>query len=1110
MNTQSFDAKTRAKVEELLGERGKKDNRAVRFRDIPGISATANLAEVRKTAEKVARDIAEGYDGANLDLSQLLDEIDQAKQAAVQAAVDATNAQNAVAAMEMYADNAVADAKAAMAVDYSSAMAAAEAALEHADEAKSSLMEVHAGVSRLFPSDMRGGGAYWQHALDGAPTATSAFPSQVQFFEDGTEGDFIRLPSGQSGVLRVLSRAVSEYISGKWIRVTVRVRSLGGATDRLGLMFSTLRADWTYHRVLAGGNFTTSASGQWATIVQEYNLPAAQALETHFRAGVRAIHNAGADLTVDVSMIRIEDVTLLRETDGLRAQAVVARNDAIVAKNSAEGAESAAKTSETIAVQAAADAATARGQAQNSASAAASSATTAGTKATEAGSSAVVANNARLAAEAARNDASGASSAASVARDQAVVARQDAESAAASASESLSLTAEVAGRGISVLNDQFLVSSDWARWTGGGTLLVVPNEVYPIGRTWGFTVSATQQDGVYINDSPDSIWTGQVNAAAYVVEIELSWAGSSLNGAGVVFRWASTAASYDVRKTFSEMLSGGRQTGKTQLARAVFRRPPGFTGTFHSHDLYVMANYSGSGWPLAAKTIKIHRVNIRPATDEELGSGEVEAGVRANILVDYFTRTETNQAIAEFDMSLNASLGGMRASVSQSATALSTLQGRVARTRNMVTVDGVRYAGLEAVAFDGLGAGTGTALMLYGDQVIVPNSLSARQVVVHDGSGNLIVNGDFRYGDTSGWTNVNPAFNVIPRDPQSGNSAVRNSPTEYLLSVPINGTDRYIRAVENVDCKEGDRFSCSIDIAGGGTGINLTWQLIFQFVNDTGSQIGSAHTRQVSTTSAAWTSSNFAEVVAPAGTKKLAAVRLRLAGTSTGNTAFATNVEVLKKRSAATLISPGSVYSPLIAGQQIKGEHVDAGSFAAYGLAIFGGTLRSDNFNLANGTGWRITQNGTMNMPNAIVDSAHIKNAAIKSANIGDLEVGRLKVADGSMSVTESAYTAGNIDISGSLTTVQTLTYTPGRIGRQILDVHVNVVIGNGTLHIRLVANGSTVGRTLAITDIGGQTFRIADTVNRNSAVTYEVVMYCDMGTARVSQRLIQTVNNHK
>lgn len=66
-----------------------------------------------------------------------------------------------------------------------------------------------------------------------------------------------------------------------------------------------------------------------------------------------------------------------------------------------------------------------------------------------------------------------------------------------------------------------------------------------------------------------------------------------------------------------------------------------------------------------------------------------------------------------------------------------------------------------------------------------------------------------------------------------------------------------------------------------------------------------------------------------------------------------------------------------IADGEVTAAKVDVTSFNASGLAVFGGTLQSDDFSLANGTSWRIQKAGTMNMPNAVVGTLELAGNAV-------------------------------------------------------------------------------------------------------------------------------------
>lgn len=379
--------------------------------------------------------------------------------------------------------------------------------------------------------------------------------------------------------------------------------------------------------------------------------------------------------------------------------------------------------------------------------------------------------------------------AAGIARDSAVSAKDDAEDAAASASDSLLLTAEVAGRDLSVIRDTYLVRPEWVRWTGGGSLVISANTQYPVGRSWRFAVTATQSDGLQIIESPASIWNGQTNADAFVVEVEFTLVSGSLSGAGVGLWWTNTAGnqSTQARMALSDMVAGPRQDGaRSQTARGVFVRPAGFSGTFASHTLFIFANWNGVG-ALAAKTIIFHRVKVRAATAEELGGGQVAAGVRSNILVDYLTSAQTTAAVAGLRENLEVEFGGTGsfAAVRRSATAVANLSGSVARIRNIATVDGEPVgAGIEAVAFNNTGGTSGTLLKLIGDNVVARGTLSADRLVVGLGK-NLVADPGFLDGTRhSTFTTGNGAYYRARRPDES-----YSHPGFPTLMVHQNNTD---------------------------------------------------------------------------------------------------------------------------------------------------------------------------------------------------------------------------------------------------------------------------------------------------------------------------------
>lgn len=527
-------------------------------------------------------------------------------------------------------------------------------------------------------------------------------------------------------------------------------------------------------------------------------------------------------------------------------------------------------------------------------------------------------------------------------------------------SNEFALMSEAEGRDFSCINDTFLVSSDWTRSSSQGVLTTLSNQVFPIGRTWQFQVTAAQQDGVAIIDSPISIWPGQTNAGGYVVELMFTPISGTLNGAGVRLEWRNTAGTaFAVNMRLDDMQAGVGTVGRARVAQAVFVKPAGFSGTFASHRLFVMANLNA--WTMAAKTIQFHRINIRPATQEEMGSGQVMASVQAHLTENYLTAASTNAAIASYDMTLNASLQTTLATVQRTSTAIASLNGSVARFRDVVSINGENAAGIEAVSFSGTGAGAGSVLKLIGDQVIAEGTLSAGRLVVHDGSGNIFPDPTFQKMLLTAWSGglKNVAY-PVKISALSAGALKTNAPAMNALFVPNHAGDGTLgMSGPKFSADPGQEYNLGFDLATGG---QHRIALILQFMNNEEVAIGT-RSLVVDSSPTTWVRHGV-DVVAPAGTVE-ARIHIQSIDNGLMNTgAFITNFTVIRKRSGATLITPFSVTS----------REVNTVDFNAAGLAVFGGTLMSDNYSAANGTGWRLTKAGTMNLPFGIITNAHIGN----------------------------------------------------------------------------------------------------------------------------------------
>ena len=869
----------------------------------------------------------------------LIDRLDDARQTADAAAEAAQDALDTAQGAITHADTIVQQAREDLAVDYQAAedavtgaLAAAQQSGEYASEARddrlaaetarglaegyrnesyqsatnagesAALAQRSEGIAvqatndarmvlaRTFPRDFSAGGAAWSHSFTGAPESKADLGAPVEFQDHPSWGRVARLDAPITGNRHIAPKAYLPNTAGRRYRMTVEAVHVGGFAggSQSAVMLRAIQVSGSYGSAgtIANATLTFPAPG----------VPTAQSLEFDAPGGVNpwimpftfvpSAEFGSAGASILFRSIVIEDVT-----------------------------ESHA--------------------AANSASAAYDSEQTAGSHADDAGSSAYAADQSRLEAQAAADDAGDNATQAGVYRNDAVTAAQNAEDAAASAESNVLLTAEVAGRGISCLSDTFLLSSDWGRWAGNGTRTLLPNAIYPIGRTWQFGVTDTQRDGIQLIDSPETIWKGQTNARAYVIEVEYTMVSGPLQGTGVQLAWRnSTNTSFNVRMPLADMQAGAGVPGRARLARGVFVRPANFSGTFASHRLHVFANFEA--WDMAAKTIQFHRVNIRPATDEEVGSGQVLAGVSGWVHQNFFTRAETDQAIATADLTVNASFNGVKATAEQASTAIAGINGSVVRARNMVTVDGVNYAGLEAVAFDGAGTGTGTATMLYGDQVIVPKSLSAAEVVVHDGSGNLFPDPQFIGLSVAGWRRVNgqPSYAgpVLTTDLPAG--VIRtNAPAPAVFRFTNHaGQGHFVLYGPTVEASAGNVFALGFDYAVGPA--NHVLQLRLGWIDNTGAVFARA-ALTANTAPALW--QRFAtDVEAPAGTVAAQIEIVSLDNGTMTSWSAATNFTVIRKRDGETLITPNSITTREVLTGSLHAEDVGAGRFSAHMLSVDG------------------------------------------------------------------------------------------------------------------------------------------------------------------------------
>lgn len=359
-----------------------------------------------------------------------------------------------------------------------------------------------------------------------------------------------------------------------------------------------------------------------------------------------------------------------------RAGAEAARDTSVTASQTATESASTAATQAGIAT-------TAANNAGGSAQAAAGSASTATTKASEAAQSASAANTSRTEA------AAGAATATTKATE-ASTAAATAGGHAAAAESARQISAQLMSQGQSVITDQYLARNSSSGWTRGGpgpgsTVTRTPNELYPIGQTWRFTLGASEAKN--LNTWSDrSIWTGQKTAEAYVIEAEFDLEAGGLGGAGVRAIWYNSAGSnWTASKPLTSMVSNPQPAGR-MLARGVFRRPSEFTGDLDRINVLFDANYSSGSiyGARVAKTLAVHRISIRVATAEEIGSGEVGAQIAASIAANDLVVVGREQAIAQSVTALESSMNDALDDKADSS-AVSTLTTRVTNAEGTIS-----------------------------------------------------------------------------------------------------------------------------------------------------------------------------------------------------------------------------------------------------------------------------------------------------------------------------------------------------------------------------------------------------------------------------------------
>lgn len=321
-------------------------------------------------------------------------------------------------------------------------------------------------------------------------------------------------------------------------------------------------------------------------------------------------------------------------------------------------------------------------------------------------------------------------------------------------------------------------------------------------------------------------------------------------------------------------------------------------------------------------------------------------------------------------------------------------------------------------------AGAGSAIVLFGDNVIAPGTLSASRLVVTDLSGNLWVNGDFAQGDLRGWSTPPNGWAVVARDALSTTPAIAAMPTAFAIQTDADPlADQFFPLAEPFACKPGDRFTVAFDYAGAGGTISLDFGAQIVWFDEDGVEVSVSSVPVTGYALTDWASIAPVAVVAPSGAVS-ALPRLYILGGSTGS-GFISDLRLERQRAGSVLITPNS-----ITGAQLVTTEA----------------LITANAQIANG----------------VIANANIADLTVTNAKIANLTVGTGKITNGAITGTGAAY-GNNAALPASWTTIAQFTATTEG-GRNYVAwasiITTGFQAGSGTAgqgSVRLIIGGTVV-----------------------------------------------------
>ncbi|MEY8143011.1 hypothetical protein [Falsihalocynthiibacter sp. CO-5D18] len=577
--------------------------------------------------------------------------------------------------------------------------------------------------------------------------------------------------------------------------------------------------------------------------------------------------------------------------------------------------------------------------------------------------------------------------------------------------------AAVAGGGL--ITDPFFATfdesepDDWEK-TGDIDPVGTTNEVFPLGKTLTVTTLLGEDGGTYLKHSASG-WTGGIDHDGYVVELTFEVAAGDPQSAGMRLSWIELSFKSHYVSLQDANNGVAIEVGRLYTVAFIVVRPTSVGNPVTDMGLYLYGSKDNFGDGLnQPNTTKFHRCAIRPATPEELGGGIINAAITAAVNTETLARVSSEAALANATQTVQSNLDDTNATVSSQATTLAAVDGFAQASAGLtVTTNGGNIAGFIATSFSNPNGSGGSLLELLGS-VVKAGTIAANKLSVGFNT-NRIVNSNFLDGLTNwfSWGGGTAHSTGSYQVRAAGLSYAGKLYPTFQISCGSAGLDGY-QVFENkpvtsaagmvsfgMPVSAGDWVEASAKLSTHRCRrvIRIRWR------DSDNVYLSDSTVEDLSTTGIIGGDSNPADwpkyggkAQAPADAAYATWQIIKyenLAGTSSYvfvhepvlclTTADATELTTYSP-DGTTLISGGAIIA-----ETIYASNLNTVDFAATGLSMFGGALKSTNFNGAisgdnitgvGTTGWALAKNGEMILNNLVVRNSIVGGAVSKGEDM--------------------------------------------------------------------------------------------------------------------------------